>query len=252
EGALGTDDSDKEWLVADSLSGRVYLSYTAFVEDPVSHATLSRIMFASADSNVVTWTTPRQVSLDTQTENGFVQGSRPVVDGDGHVYVVYFLIGQGFADYYRIRRSDNQGASFGVPVTAESLYTNFGTGPPGFNREISVDFPGIGVDRSHGPHRGRVYLSWAESINWLDEVFDIGFSGNKSELEPNDNAAGATPAVIGQTLRGTVSSAADFDYYAVALTQGQHVVIDADSSEALAQNQLGCVLRLLAGDRVTA
>ena len=252
EGALGTDDSDKEWLVADSLSGRVYLSYTAFVEDPVSHATLSRIMFASADSNVVTWTTPRQVSLDTQTENGFVQGSRPVVDGDGHVYVVYFLIGQGFADYYRIRRSDNQGASFGVPVTAESLYTNFGTGPPGFNREISVDFPGIGVDRSHGPHRGRVYLSWAESINWLDEVFVIGLNGDKSESEPNDNAATATPAVIGQTLRGTVSSAADFDYYAVALAQGQHIVISADSAEALAANQAGCVLRLLAGDGITA
>src|SRR6185436_2684844 len=214
--------SDKEWMVADSSSGRLYLTYTQF------QAGFSRIMFQSADSNAVTWSTPpRQVSLDTATENGFVQGSRPVVDGDGRLYVVYELIGQGFADYYRVRRSDNQGASFQFPVTAESLYTNFGTGTPGFNRPTSIDFSGITVDRSHGPHRGRLYLSWAESINWLDEVFTIG-----------------------QTLRGTISTSLDFDYYAVSLAQGQHVVIAADSTAT--SNAEAFSLRMIAGDGVTA
>src|SRR5205814_6278392 len=96
--------------------------------------------------------------------------------------------------------------------------------------ENSVDFCGIGVDRSHGPHRGRVYLSWAESINWLDEVFDIGLAGNQTEVEPNGIAGAATPAPIGQPLRGTVSALSDIDLYAVTLTQGQHIVIAADSA----------------------
>jgi len=237
--------SDKEWIVADSSSGRLYLTYTQF------QAGFSRIMFQSADSNAVTWSTPpRQVSLDTATENGFVQGSRPVVDGDGRLYVVYELIGQGFADYYRVRRSDNQGASFQFPVTAESLYTNFGTGTPGFNRPTSIDFSGITVDRSHGPHRGRLYLSWAESINWLDEVFTLGQAGNKTEVESNGNALSATPATIGQTLRGTISTSLDFDYYAVSLAQGQHVVIAADSTAT--SNAEAFSLRMIAGDGVTA
>ena len=236
--------SDKEWMVADSTSGRLYLTYTQF------QAGFSRIMFQSSDSNAVTWTAPMQVSLDTPTENGFVQGSRPVVDGDGRLYVAYELIGQGFADYYKIRRSDNHGASFGIPVTAESLFTNFGTGAPGFNRPTGIDFSGLTVDRSHGPHRGRVYLSWAESINWLDEVFTLGQAGSKTEVESNGSAATATPATIGQTLRGTVNSGSDFDYFAVVLTQGQHVVIAADSTATSTAEAFS--LRMIAGDGVTA
>jgi hypothetical protein len=236
--------SDKEWMVADSSSGRLYITYTQF------QAGFSRIMFQSADSNAVTWSTPpRQISLDTDTENGFVQGSRPVVDGDGRLYVVYELIGQGFADYYRVRRSDNQGASFLFPVTAESLYTNFGTGAPGFNRPTGIDFSGITVDRSHGPHRGRLYLSWAESINWLDEVFTLGQSGNKTEVEFNSSAATANPAAIGQTLRGLINTSSDLDYFAVTLTTGQHVVIAADSTAT--SNAEAFSLRMIAGDGVT-
>jgi hypothetical protein len=236
--------SDKEWMVADSVSGHVYLTYTQF------QSGLSKIMFIAADSNAVTWSPPRQLSLDISTENGFVQGSRPVVDGDGRLFVVYELIGQSFSDYYRICRSDNQGATFSAPVTAQSIYTNFGTGSPGFNRSTGIDFCGITVDRSHGPHRGRVYLSWAESINWLDEVFSIGFDGNQSELEPNGTTGAATPAVIGQTLRGTISAFGDVDLYAVSLAQGQHIVIAADSASASASENFN--LRLMAGDGVTA
>jgi len=236
--------SDKEWMVADSVSGRVYLSYTQF------QSGLSRIMITSADSNAVNWATPRQVSLDTATENGFVQGSRPIVDGDGRLYVVYYLIGQSFSDFYKIRRSDNQGASFGAPVTAESINTNFGTGPPGFNRANGIEFCGIAVDRSQGPQRGRVYLSWAESINWLDEVFDLGLDGNKSEVEPNGTVPTATPATIGQTLRGTISAFGDADFYAVVLAQGQHIVIAADSAQTSSSDAFN--LRLIAGDGVTA
>src|SRR5882672_8879667 len=89
-------EPDKEWIVADSLSGRVYLCYARFP------ANLSLIDFQWADSNATTWSTPRQISLNNVSENGFVQGARPVVDGDGRVYIVYELIGAGFSDFYKI------------------------------------------------------------------------------------------------------------------------------------------------------
>jgi hypothetical protein len=197
----------------------------------------------------VTWSNPVQLSLDTPTENGWVQGSRPIVDGDGRLYVMYELIGQGFSDFYKVRRSDNQGLSFASAVVAESLYTNFGTGAPGFNRPLGIDFAGIAVDRSHGPNRGRLYLSWAESINWLDEVFTLGLLGNKSEVEGNNTAATATPITLGQTVRGTVSSTSDADLFSLPLTQGQHVVIAADSAESATAAALS--LRMIAGDGIT-
>jgi hypothetical protein len=231
---------DKNWCVADSATGNVYLSYTQF------HRGVSRIMFEASDSNAVAWSAPAQISLEDAVEPGFVQGSRPVVDGDGHVYVVYHLIGQSFADFYKISRSNDHGVSFAPPVVAESLYTNFNTGPPGFNRDVAVDFSGIAVDRSHGPHRGRVYLSWAESLNWLDEVFTLGQLGHKDELEPNGTPATATPITLGQTVRGVVAGPADADHYALSLVQGQSIVVSADSTATGAYR-----LWLLAGDGTT-
>jgi len=241
--AVGGETPDKEWVVADSVSGRVYLSYTQFVSG------FSRIMFqASADSGG-TWSTPRQLSLNNAVENGFVQGSRPVVDGTGRLYVAYELIGQGFADFFRIVRSDNGGGTFTTPATAESLYTNFGTGAPGFNRPNAIDFCGVAVDRSYGPNRGRIYLSWAESINWLDEVFTLGFGGNKAEVEANNTAATATPVTLGQTIEGSIGQTGDVDFYSLTLAQGQHIVVAADSTQASAQSAFS--LRLLAEDGAT-
>ena len=236
-------ETDKQWIVADSSSGRVYMTYSRFP------AGGSLIDFQRADSGLATWSVPRQISLNTPAERGFVQGSRPVVDGDGRLYVMYHLIGAGVSDYYRIARSLDGGNTFTTPVVAESLYTNFGTGAPGFNRETGVQFAGLSVDRSHGLNRGRLYLSWAESINWLDEVFDIGAAGNRSEIEANNTPLSATPCVIGQTLRGSLSSTGDIDMYSFSLTQGQHIVIAVDSVQSSTSNAMS--LRLLATDGLT-
>jgi len=242
--ATPTPEPDKEWIVADSSSGRVYLSYTRF---PV---TGSVIDFQWADSNATSWSAARQISLNTISERGFVQGSRPVVDGDGRLLVMYELIGSGFSDFYRVARSLDHGVTFSAPVTAESLYTNFGTGPPGFNRPNAVDFAGISADRSHGPNRGRFYLSWAESINWLDEVFTLGQAGSKSEVEGNGTPNTATPVTAGQTIRGTISDPNDLDYYAIPLAQGDNLVVAADSVEAGPAGAMS--LRLLAANGSTS
>jgi hypothetical protein len=215
---------DKQWVVADSSTGRVYLTYSHF-----SNNGDSRIMFQSSDSSATQWSPSRQLSLNIPTENSWVQGSRPAVDGDGRLYVMYYLIGQGFADYYRVLTSTDGGVTFNTPVTAESLYTNFGSGAPGFNRAFGVQFPGISVDRSHGPHRGRLYLSFTESINWLDDTSTLGQVDSRSEVEPNNTLANARPAIVGSTLRGQLSSASDVDIWTLPLTAGEHVIVEGDS-----------------------
>ena len=235
------DFHDKQWLVADSVSHRVFLTYSRFPNG------FSLIEFQWADSALSSFSAPQRISLNTSTENGWVQGSRPVVDGDGRLYVVYYLIGQGEADFYRVLRSTNSGVSFSAPATAVTLFTNFGTGAPAFNRPLGVHFPGVAVDRSHGPNRGRLYLTWSESINWLDDIGGLGGAGNKSEVEPNNNALNATPATLDQTLRGNITAVSDVDMFALPLIGGQHLIAAADSTAF--GNEL--TLRLLAGDGVS-
>ena len=235
----GVLEVDKQWIVADSVSHRVFLTYSRFLNG------LSRIEYQWADSALSTFSTPQQLSLNS--EHGWVQGSRPIVDGDGRVYAMYYLIGQGEEDFYRICRSTNGGVSFSQPASVVTFYSNFGTGAPGFNRPLGINFASMGVDRSHGLNRGRLYLAWAESINWLDDIGGLGGGGNKSEVEPNNTVVDATPAIVQQTLRGNIANAADVDLFALPLVAGQHLIAAADS--VAFGNQLA--LRILAGDGLT-
>jgi hypothetical protein len=73
-------------------------------------------------------------------------------------------------DFFRVGKSTNGLTSFGNPeVTADSLFSNFSSGAPGFNRGIGITFPSIAVDRSTGPNRGRVYLTWNEALNFYND-----------------------------------------------------------------------------------
>lgn len=234
---------DKEWIAVDPASGRVYLSYTNFT------AGLDRIEFQWADSSLGSWSSAQRIS--EPAEDGWVQGSRPIVGPGGTVYVTYYAIGftAPFNDFMRICRSTNGGASFSTPTDAVEFFTNFMTGAPGFNRTSNIipQFPGIAVDRSTGPHAGRLYLAWHESLNWYDDMAAAGTAGNVVESEPNDNAAGADPVAIGNTVRGVISSTSDFDYFRVSLAAGQSLLVEADSISF----GLAAFVRTIAADGTT-
>jgi len=116
-----------------------------------------------------------------------------------------------------VRKSADAGVSFAVE-SAQSMYANFGTGAPGFNRDHGVNFPSLVVDRSTGPHRGRVYMAYNESVNWYDD--GLGGGGTQAEVEPNGSTAMATPFVPGQHLTGSISPSSDTDYWSFTATQG--------------------------------
>ena len=210
---------DKPWIAADSLSGRLYLSYTVF------GVSADTIVFQRSSAGGTTWENPQRLSANA--EAGYVQGSRPAVGPAGEVYVTWYSIGFVDVDYMKIRRSTDQGATFNAAVTATSLYSNFGSGAPGFNRGTGITFPSIAVDRSSGTHRGRIYLAWNESIDFYDAA--LGTTGPVSETETNDATSIANVFTPGKILRGSLSSSSDLDYFSFNGTAGQTVVFYTDS-----------------------
>jgi len=211
---------DKPWLVADSTTGNLYLTCTTFDGPTGDH-----IDFQKSTNGGATWTGAVQIS--SAADNGRVQGSRPAVGPGGELYTTWLAIGTGPEDYLRLRKSTSQGTSWGAAVTPAALYTNFGTGAPGFNRERGVDYPSIAVDRTTGPDRGRVHLAWTESINKYDDALNT--LGTVVESENNNLAGVADPFTPGQRLRGALSTTSDTDYYSFSATQGTDYVFECDS-----------------------
>jgi hypothetical protein len=219
---------DKEWMAVDSLSGNLYVSYTYFtsVSDEI------RIQRSVTDGQ--SWTIP--ITLSSPGDAGYVQGSRPAVGPDGEVYVVWHAIGPSAStlgvgpDFMRVRRSLDFGASYEPEVTAAFVFSNFGSGAPGFNRGIGLTFPGIAVDRSAGPNRGRVYLSWAEAVNFVNDYYpQPGVDPAVSETESNDGALLADAFSPGSILRGVIAQPTNLDYWSWNATQGQTYMFWVDS-----------------------
>ncbi len=211
---------DKQWLVADSVSGNLYLTCSTFDGPSGDH-----IDFQKSANGGASWSGAVQIS--STADNGRVQGSRPVVGPAGELYATWTAIGRGPEDYIRLRKSVNLGVNWSAEVTPVAYYSNFGTGAPGFNRERGIDFPSIAVDRTTGPDRGRVHLAWAESINKYDDALNT--LGTVVESENNNLATVADPFTPGQRLRGALSTTSDNDYYSFSATQGTSYLFECDS-----------------------
>jgi hypothetical protein len=211
---------DKEWIVADSSSNYVYVTNTTYT-------TTNWINFYRSADGGATWSAP--VQLSAASTNGSVQGSRPAVGPAGELYVTWKAIGATDLDDFQIRKSSDHGAGFGAELTLAEYFDQFGTGSPGFNRERGIGFPSIAVDRTTGPNRGRVHVTWGETWDILGQSFPT--TSSKVEVEPNNTAATATLFTPGQILRGTVTtgSPADLDYFKFSLTAGQSVGFWADT-----------------------
>ena len=68
-----------------------------------------------------------------------------------------------FESRIRVRRSNDQGATFGPPSVVATYDGNFWNGAPGMLRAFGPMAISLAVDRSRGPHRGRLYVAWDEA-----------------------------------------------------------------------------------------
>jgi hypothetical protein len=219
---------DKEWLAADSTTGNLYLIYSRYTVTGGA-ITTNRIDFQrNTGDNAIAWDAP--ITLSAPSDAGLVQGPRVAVGPTGDVWTVWNAIGLTDVDFMRVRKSPAGGTSFAAQVTAASEFTNYGSGAPGFNRGLGFAFPALAVDRTNGPHRGRAYLAWNESLNFFND--NLGTTGTIPEVEPNNVPGNATPFTMGKHLTGNISPASDFDYFQFNGVAGQTIICQVDASSA--------------------
>jgi len=221
---------DKPWIARDPVNGMLFVTHTCF------RAGTDEIDLTRSSDDGRTWSAP--LTLSSAADAGLVQGARVAVGDEGAVIVVWSAIGPDTdPDFLRARVSRERGIRFGAETTPAAFIANFGTGAPGFNRERGVHYPALAVDRTGGPHHGRIYLGWSESYDFYDDVFpDPSLAPGASEVEPNDRPCTATPFTPGATLRGATTSLLplDLDHWVVALAAGDRLVVWADSLPARA------------------
>lgn len=161
-------DQDKEWAVVDPENNNIYLTWTQFdvydSEDPDHH---SNIMFSKSTDDGVSWSPAIEINQlpgncldDDQTTEGAV----PAVGPNGEVYVSWAYDEKIYFD-----RSTDQGSTWmdqDIEVAKQ---------PGGWDQEI----PGLGrangmpvtlCDLSNGPHRGRIYVNWADQSAGEDDT----------------------------------------------------------------------------------
>jgi hypothetical protein len=208
---------DKPWLAADSSGGgatRLYVTYTLFT------ASSNQINAARSLDGGATWSTP--IKLSSAADDGRVQGSRVVTGPAGQVYATWIAIGTGTdgRDHLRFRRSLDQGAGYGSETTPASIFNNFGSGAPGFNREFGFAFPSLAALRTPGGQR--LHLAWNESLNFYDD--DLGSIGPLAESESNNTSGTADVFTVGHELQGNLQSGDDQDWWRFIGNAGQTVI----------------------------
>ncbi|MFN8547430.1 MAG: glycosyl hydrolase [Candidatus Eisenbacteria bacterium] len=174
EHASGAPFEDKEWPVCDwntgARHGWLYIAWTQFDDygsaDP---ADSSRILFARSTNGGASFGAPVRISDrggDAVDSDNTVEGCMPAVGVDGTIYCAW--AGPRGIEF---DRSTNGGVSFGVDRVISDQPGGWDFPIPGIYRCNGL--PVTKVDLSNGPHRGRVYVHWADKRNGDYDCFLI-------------------------------------------------------------------------------
>src|SRR5437588_5307297 len=102
-------------------------------------------------------------------------GASPAVGPSGELYVAW---NDYIANAIVFNRSFDGGHSWGIPVTISRKTLPFDIGIPAESFRGALVYPSLDVDRSNGPHRGRLYCSWMDLTQAnVTDIF-ISFSDN--------------------------------------------------------------------------
>ncbi|MEQ1833016.1 MAG: exo-alpha-sialidase [Candidatus Eisenbacteria bacterium] len=231
---------DKPWIAVDAIDGTVYLAWVNFQFGGQT------IEFSRSLDHGVTWS-PRTV-LTSIGESG-PMSPRLAVGPDHELHLAYYetslLDGQ---EYLRLRTSADHGVTWSAVRTigGRPFANNFYSGPAGANRERVVALVSLAVDGSSGPQRGSLHAVWHEMVDLGADA--LGTSGVVNALEPDGTLPTAIPFTPGQSLRGSLSSTTDQDWWAFSGTAGQTLVAQL-TPQASACNGF---LRMFAGGGATA
>jgi hypothetical protein len=152
---------DKDWMAVDNFAGsgngNIYTSFTDFQSNRDNG-----IKFDRSTDGGSTWSSA--ISL------GGAQGSNIVVGPDHSVYVFFWNVVHGRKENIQVRKSTNQGASFGPAVTVAALATTGSNGDLGLGFRTNA-FPQAAVNAANG----NLYVVWNDKGAGTDRG-DIFFS----------------------------------------------------------------------------
>jgi hypothetical protein len=115
---------DKDWMTVDKSStlhrGRVYVTWTHFVDNTTDAIWLSWSDAPGATCTPSDWSAPIQVSLPAQ--DGAVQGSQVAVGPGGEVYVAYEVFYVGSQRRHFLTKSSDGGVTFSTPIAITPLF----------------------------------------------------------------------------------------------------------------------------------
>jgi hypothetical protein len=191
-GLNGTKDQDKEWGIVDRKTNTIYLTWTQFDEyaSPLSQDSTT-ILFAKSMDEGNSWSAPvriNDVAGDCIDEDNTVEGATPCVGPNGEVYVAW----TGPAGIVFDRSLDG-----GQTWLPQDRFISDNPGGwdldiPGLDRSNGLPF--IACDISDGPHRGNIYVDWADQRNganntdiWLSRSTDGGNTWSAPAKVNTDN-----------------------------------------------------------------
>lgn len=161
---------DKEWLAVDPGNpNNLYLSFTDF--DYTFHKTNGcngavriAIELAASSDGGRSWSEPTTVDqLCNPARGQALQASQVVLGNGGEVFVAY-IAETSLDEQILFRRSTNGGLTFSEPTSAANAVFGGLGGAARLQSLIQTNsFPSLSIDRSHGPSRGTLYLTWTDA-----------------------------------------------------------------------------------------
>ncbi len=180
--------NDKPMITADTnaispFRDNVYIAWDAAAGGSVGGG----VRLARSTNHGATFTTRR---VDDPNGPGQSIGASPAVGPNGEVYVAW---NDYKANAIVFNRSFDGGQTWDVPTTVSTKNIPFAVSIPAESFRGALVYPSLDVDRSSGPHRGRIYCSWMDLTP--RQVTDIFLSYSDTA-----GATWSTPIRVGDQL----------------------------------------------------
>ena len=163
-GALGRFE-DKPFIACDTNLVSAFRDNVYAAWDTTQGNGSSKMNFSRSTDHGVTFSTQRIDDSNGASEIGAI----PAVGPNGEVYVAWLDISR---PTLQIDRSFNGGVAFGSDSTITPMIIPFDTGIPSIRVRRALVYPSIDVDRSSGPHRGRLYCAWTDQADQTHPFVD--------------------------------------------------------------------------------
>jgi hypothetical protein len=174
-------DQDKEWAAVDPISNQLYVTWTQFDKYGSKNfpEDQSNILFSTSTDGGETWSEAvriNQLPGNCLDKDSTTEGAVPAVGANGEIYVAW-----SFDEKIYFDRSLDKGKTW---LAEDKIVANQ---PGGWTHDIPGlqrcnGMPMTAVDRSEGPHHGRVYVCWADQRNGEDNVdIFLAYSDDKGD-----------------------------------------------------------------------